>query len=159
VSCRGWRALSIDFGLEFGDGDGRAGLSSLREGRVECGWGFCPLGSCGIFCPVESRCGFDPLGLAGASAPNGGDPDREVGWDLGFVLRLELDRTLTAFGGVDVPLAEVVASCGTGGGLDQSDAELEAFGCALLLYLWGSLVPCAASTRIGGANLSYAAVV
>lgn len=90
-----------------------------------------------MFCDVGSGWEFDPLGFAATSAPDGGDPDTEPGWDFGFVLRLELERTLTSFGGVDVPLADVVGFVGMGGGLDQSDAEPEAFGCARLLYLWG----------------------
>lgn len=37
---------------------------------------------------------------------SGGEPDRVEGWDLVFLLRLELDRTLIAFVGVGDPFGE-----------------------------------------------------
>ena len=65
---------------------------------------------------------------------NGGEPDRVEGWDLVFLCRLELDRTLKAFVGVVEPVGESLGWMG--GGLDQSDAFPDPFGCEVLLYLW-----------------------
>jgi hypothetical protein len=64
---------------------------------------------------------------------SGGEPDRVEGWDLVFLRRLELDRTLIALVGVVEPVGESLGWIG--GGLDQSEAFPDPFGCAALLYL------------------------
>jgi hypothetical protein len=64
---------------------------------------------------------------------NGGEPDRVEGWDLVFLRRLELDRTLIALVGVVELVGESLGWIG--GGLDQSAAFPDPFECAALLYL------------------------
>jgi hypothetical protein len=68
---------------------------------------------------------------------NGGEPDRVEGWDLVFLCRLELDRTLIALAGVVEPVGESLGWIG--GGLDQSEAFPDPFGCEVLLYLRSSV--------------------